>query len=179
MLDVHRRIAIMGAPGGGKSALIAALAQRGWKTVPEAARMILQDPGGMELRDKDPIGFALAMLERDRATFAGVAAGETVIFDRGLCDIVAFLRLEGLNVPPEVDRACRDLRFDAPVLHAPAWRTIYRQDDERIQTWEQAVESDAANLKAWQDFGYKPVTLPLVSLEERAEFVEQLLETAA
>ena len=58
-----RRIAIMGAPGAGKSTLIAELAARGWRTVPEAARTILQQPGGMDLRAGDPLGFAQAMLD--------------------------------------------------------------------------------------------------------------------
>ena len=171
-----RRIAIMGAPGAGKSTLIEELAARGWRTVPEAARTILQQPGGMRLRAEDPLGFAHAMLEADQAAFESVAEGETVIFDRGFCDIVAFLRIEGNVVPDRIDEACRECRFDAPVLHASAWRDIYRQDDERIQTWEEAQESDRQNVRAWQDYGYAPVTLPLVNVGGRADWVEALLK---
>lgn len=166
------RIAIMGAPGAGKSSLLKALATRGWQVVPEAARAILRQPGGMELRARDPEGFALVMLEAQQAAFDAVAPGETALFDRGFCDIVAFLRIEGRPVPAEVAAACRTLRFDAPVLHAPAWREIYREDSERIQTWPQAVESDRQNLAAWRDFGYDPLPLPLASVEERVCWVE-------
>ncbi|ABC64696.1 AAA family ATPase [Erythrobacter litoralis] len=169
-----RRIAITGAPGAGKSTLLHALGDRGWLVVPEAARTILQRPGGMELRADDPDGFAMAMLEMDRAAFEAVQPGQTVIFDRGFCDIVAFLRIEGRAAMPEVDAACRKLRFDC-VLRAPAWKDIYRQDAERIQTWEQAVESDRQNLQAWRDYGYVPVDLPLADVEERVRAVEALL----
>ena len=137
-----RRIAIMGAPGSGKTELIEGLAARGWNVVPEAARRTLQQSGGMELRANDPLGFAFAMLEAGRAAFEGVEDGQTAIFDRGLCDIVAFLRIGGLAVPVEVSTACRDLRFDDMVLRSPAWREIYRQDAERIQSFDEAVESD-------------------------------------
>lgn len=170
-----RRVAIMGAPGAGKSTLIEELAGRGWKTVPEAARMILQQPGGMELRAKDPLGFAHAMLEMDRTAFEAVAPGDIAFFDRGFCDIVAFLRIEGHAVPDAIDQACRELRFDAPVLHAPAWRDIYRQDDERIQSWQEAQESDRQNQRAWRDYGYELVGLPLAGMTERADWVEALL----
>ena len=175
-LAAPRRIAIMGAPGAGKSTLLEALAVRGWRVVPEAARAILQQPGGMALRREDPEGFALAMLQAQRAAFEAVQPGETAIFDRGFCDIVAFLRIEGRPVPADIEAASWALRFDTPVLHAPAWRAIYRQDSERIQDWEEAVESDRQNLVAWRDFGYDPLPLPLLSVVQRALWVERLLE---
>ena len=170
-----RRVAIMGAPGAGKSSLIDALARRGWRVMPETARAVLRAPGGMELRAADPLGFAYAMLDGQRAAFEAVAPGETAVFDRGLCDIAAFLHIEGREVPADIDRACRELRFDHPVLHAPAWQEIYRPDSERIQSWEEAVESDRRNLHAWREYGYEPVTMPLWPLEERADWVERVL----
>ncbi|UIP07311.1 ATP-binding protein [Erythrobacter sp. SDW2] len=172
-----RRIAIMGAPGAGKSSLVSALACRGWRVVPESARIILQQPGGMELRANDPLGFAMAMLAAGRDAFNTVEPGETVIFDRGLCDIVAFLRIGGQAVPEKLTLACRELRFDAPVLHAPAWKAIYRPDAERIQRWDEALESDRQNLRAWRDFGYRPITLPLTDLGGRIDWFEALLRS--
>lgn len=174
-LRAPRRVAIMGAPGAGKSSLLDALARRGWSVIPETARAILQQPGGMELRAMDPVGFAHAMLHGQTAAFETVEPGTIAIFDRGLCDIAAFLRIEGHDVPPAIDRACSDLRFDHPVLHAPAWQGIYRPDSERIQSWDEAVESDRHNLQAWRDYGYDPVALPLLPVEERADWVERLL----
>lgn len=170
-----RRIAIMGAPGAGKSSLLTELGRRGWRVVPETARKLLQQPGGMELRAEDPLGFAHAMLHGQIAAFGDVNPGESAIFDRGLCDIVAFLRIGGQDVPREIDRACLDLRFDHPVLHAPAWKDIYRADSERIQSWDEALESDRQNLRAWRDYGYEPLTLPLLPVEQRADWIERLL----
>lgn len=131
----------------------------------------------MELRAGNPVGFALAMLEAQRAAFETIGPGEMAIFDRGFCDIVAFLRIEGLQVPLEVAEACISLRFDEPVLHAPAWREIYRQDTERIQSWQEAVESDRQNLRAWRDFGYDPVPIPLGPVDQRSIWAERLLRS--
>jgi len=74
-------------------------------------------------------------------------------------------------VPPAIDTACREFRYEGPVFHAPAWREIYRQDDERIQSWEEAVESDAAVVAAWRDYGYRPIRLPFSDPADRARFV--------
>ena len=169
-----RRAVVTGAPGSGKSTLLAEVARHGVATGPEVARAILQSPGGMEMRAERPTDFALAMLEAQLASW-GRGGDAPILFDRGFADIVGFLRLEGLTVPPEIDAACRDCRYEGPVFHAPPWREIYRQDDQRIQNWEEAVESDAAVVRAWCDYGYDPITLPFADPAIRAQFVLERL----
>ncbi len=169
-----RRAVVTGAPGSGKSTLLAEVARRGVATGPEVARAILQSPGGMEMRAERPTEFALAMLEAELASWHGVR-DRPVLFDRGFADIVGFLRLEGLAVPNAITAACRDYRYDGPVFHAPPWREIYRQDEERIQNWEEAVASDAAVVQAWLDYGYSPITLPFAEPVTRARFVLERL----
>lgn len=169
------RAVITGAPGAGKSVLIDALAARGVATHREVARDILQGPGGMALRQDDPLGFAEAMLEAQLALYEGAASGEPVVFDRGFADIAGFLDISGLAVPPEIDRACRMLRFEGPVFHARPWRAIYVGDSERIQDWKEAVESDRAVIAAWRRYGYAPIELPFVAVEDRAAFVTDRL----
>src|SRR3546814_4513724 len=99
----------------------------------------------MELRRDDPLGFAEAMLEGHRREWERHAgSGFPVIFDRGFPDVVGFLEVSGLKVSPQIDSVCRALRYSGPILRAPAWREIYRQDEQRIQNWEAAVASDEA-----------------------------------
>lgn len=167
-----RRAVVTGAPGSGKSTLLAGVALRGVATGPEVARAILQSPGGMEMRAERPIAFAMAMLEAQLASWEKSGADDgPFLFDRGFPDIVGFLRLESLPVPPVIDAACRECRYEGPTFHAPPWREIYRQDAERIQSWEEAVESDAAVIGAWRDYGYSPITLPFADPAARAQFV--------
>ncbi len=166
------RAAITGGPGTGKSTLLEELARRGIATEPEVARAILREPGGMALRADDPAAFARAMFDAERAAWRAAEGrpGPTV-FDRGFPDIVGFLRLERLAVPEDIDRACRALRYDGAIFRAPPWRAIYRPDEERIQDWEAAVESDAAITKAWRSYGYELVDLPFAGIADRADFV--------
>jgi predicted ATPase len=172
-----RHAVITGAPGAGKTTLLDAAAAAGYTTSPEVARRILREPGGMELRASDPLGFAEAMLEAHVREYERHSAiPGTVVFDRGFPDVAGFLEVSGLPVPASVDRACRELRYAGPILRAPAWAAIYAQDAERIQDWEQAVASDVAVTAAWRRYGYEVIELPLAGVDERLAFLLKTLE---
>lgn len=163
-----RHAVLTGAPGAGKTTLLDAAQAAGLVTSPEVARQLLQQPGGMDLRASDPLGFAEAMLEAHRREYARfVDQPGPVVFDRGFPDVAGFLDVSGLPVPKAVDRACRTLRYAGPILRAPAWAAIYAQDPERIQDWEQAVASDEAVTAAWRRYGYAVEDLPLAPVEQR------------
>ena len=175
-----RHAVLTGAPGAGKTTLLDAAAAAGFATSPEVARALLQQPGGMDLRETDPVGFAEAMLEAHVREFEGHEdRSGPVLFDRGFPDVVGFLEVSGLAVPRSIDQACRTLRYSGPILRAPAWSAIYRQDHERIQTWDQAVASDEAVTAAWQRYAYAVIDLPLVGVGERLAFLSDQLHPAA
>ena len=178
-LVLPRQAVITGAPGAGKTTLLNAAAAAGIRTSPEVARQLLQSPGGMALRESDPLGFAEAMLEAHLREFERHADhGEPVLFDRGFPDVVGFLDVSGLTVPKAVDQACRTLRYSGPILRAPAWAAIYVQDKERIQDWEQALASDEAVTAAWRRYGYDVTDLPLTDVEARLGFLRGLIYPA-
>lgn len=167
-----RHLVLTGAPGAGKTALLEAAAATGMATSPEVARAVLQQPGGMALRESDPLGFAMAMLDGHLAEYRRYADHPgPVLFDRGFPDVVGFLELSGLPVPDAVDTACRTLRYDGPIFRAPAWPAIYRQDAERIQDFSDALASDKVVTAAWRSYDYPVINLPLASVAERLAFI--------
>lgn len=167
-LLLPRHAVLTGAPGAGKTTLLDAAAAAGLTTSPEVARQLLQQPGGMDLRAQEPLGFAEAMLEAHAREYQRLADHPgPVVFDRGFPDVVGFLDVSGLRVPAAVDRACRTLRYHGPILRAPAWAAIYAQDPERIQDWQQAVASDEAVTAAWRRYGYQVEDLPLAGVDQR------------
>lgn len=170
------RAVLSGGPGCGKSSVLAEVEARGVPIIAEAARTILQSLGGMTMREERPHDFALAMASIEEAAFLGVddMLGP-MLFDRGLPDTVGFLWLEGLAVPPSIDSACRNLRYSGPIFWAEPWRAIYTQDDERTQSWEQALASADAVRRAWLHYGYILTLLPQASIAERAAFVLGLI----
>ena len=175
-----RQVLLTGAPGAGKTTLLNAAAASGFSTSPEVARILLRQRGGMALRAADPVGFAEGMLEAHLREFeASSAKPGLVLFDRGFADVVGFLDVSGLPVPKAVDAVCRRIRYTGPIFRAPAWPEIYRQDHERIQSWDQAVASDEAVTAAWRRYGYEVVNLPLVGVDERLAWLTSQLHFAA
>lgn len=168
-----RTAVVTGAPGAGKTALIEELARRGYRTIPEAARAILREPGGMALRADDPLGFAQAMLARELADLKATSDdGIWTIFDRGIGDSLGFLRLIGLDPPAAAGEQVDSLRYSGPVFVAPPWQEIFHGDTERIQNWDEALASGEAVSATWRGLGYELTELPLAPLARRADFVE-------
>lgn len=79
-------------------------------------------------------------------------------------------------VPADIEVACHRLRYSGPVFHTPPWQAIFRQDAQRIQTWDEARASDAAVAQAWRDFGYSLSELPLTSISDRADVVQTTID---
>lgn len=166
---------ITGGPGSGKTSLIDALAADGVRHMPEAGRAIIQDQvdiGGAALPWNDREAFAALMLSWEMRSYREAeSAPGPVIFDRGIPDVVGYLRLCGLPVPAPALRAAEQRRYASRVFIAPPWPAIFEQDAERKQTLAEAEATYHAMVGAYSSFGYELVSLPLVSVAERARFV--------
>ena len=144
----------------------------GFATSPEVAREILTKAGGMALRVENPLGFAAVMAKAHLVEYARAERlDEPMLYDRGLPDVAGFLMVSGIAVPDHIDHLCRTVRYSGPIFRAPAWKAIYRQDEQRIQSWEEAVASDEAVSAAWRYYGYDLVALPFAPIAERIAFL--------
>jgi predicted ATPase len=166
---------ITGGPGSGKTSLIDALAAEGIRHMPEAGRAIIQDQvdiGGSALPWDDRDAFATLMLAWEMRSYReAVGAPGPIVFDRGIPDVIGYLRLCGLPVPATALRAAKQRRYAGRVFIAPPWPAIFEQDAERKQTLAEAEATFHAMVDAYSDLGYELVTLPLTSVAERARFV--------
>lgn len=178
-LGAERLVVITGGPGSGKSTLIDHLRETGHAHSPEAGRGIIRDQAaiaGPALPWTDPALFAELMLCWELRSYRTAASGTApVFFDRGIPDIVGYLRLEGLPVPAHLDTAARTFRYRHRVFIAPPWPEIYRQDDERRQSYAEAERTYEAMVAAYTDYGYELVHLPFAPVTERARFVTGLV----
>ncbi|MFC7305197.1 AAA family ATPase [Streptomyces monticola] len=173
-------VVVTGGPGSGKTTLIDALEASGLARTQEAGRAVIQEQlaaGGRALPWTDRESFAELMLERELRSHREAAdlGPGPVIFDRGVPDLVGYLRLEGLPLPAHMDAAARELRYHRRVFIAPPWPEIYAQDAERKQTFEVAVATYEAMAEVYPRYGYELVPLPLVPVAERVAFVRSCL----
>jgi predicted ATPase len=166
---------ITGGPGSGKSTLIEALAARGMPHRPEAGRAIIRDQmslGGTALPWADREAFAGLMLASDMRSWREAAAiPGPVLFDRGIPDVIGYLRLCRLPVPSAAMRAAESLRYARHVFLAPHWPAIFQQDAERKQSSEEAEATCRVMIEVYAELGYELIRLPLAPVAERVDFV--------
>ena len=175
MTSTERLHVITGGPGSGKSTLIDALDAAGIATSPEVGRAVIKEQlaiGGNALPWGDELAFAEAMIGRDIAAHAhALASGAVTVMDRGVPDVVGFLRVSKLPVAPHIDAAARSVRYNPRVFIAPFWAEIYAHDPERKQSAELAAATHAVMVETYRGYGYDLVELPRVAVAERAAFV--------
>ncbi|WP_158966073.1 AAA family ATPase [Chachezhania sediminis] len=168
-------LVVTGGPGAGKTSLITELAHRGFHTIPESGRAIIREEtqsGGDALPWADRMTYAERMLEHDlRAYSAAQALPGPVIFDRGIPDIMGYLTLCGLPVPPHIAAAAKAASYNARVFLAPFWNEIFTQDTERKQTRAEAEATCAVMRETYTALGYQITELPRADIATRANFV--------
>lgn len=147
--------------------------------MPEAGRAIIQDQvaiGGTALPWADRLVFAELMLGWElRSYHEACGFAEPVFFDRGVPDVVGYLRVCGLDVQEHMRTAATKFRYNKQVFLAPPWPEIFHGDAERKQSWEEAVATFESMASTYESLNYEVVLLPLTSVEERAEFVVRQL----
>lgn len=165
---------LTGAPGSGKSAVLNVLRKIGHECVDEPAREILAEQrsvGGRGLPAEDPRLFTELLLSRSLFNYRRMERrGSLLLFDRGIPDVVGYGKYYGLDTTHML-RAARQYRYAKTVFVTPAWEAIYRTDDERTMTYDEArLFGDGIN-NIYEELGYDLVTLPLESPESRARFI--------
>jgi predicted ATPase len=112
------------------------------------------------------------MLTRDMLAYGEAAQlFGPVIFDRGIPDVIGYLRLCGISVSFSMMEAAQRCRYAKRVFIAPPWPAIFNQDAERKQTPEEAGATYQAMVEVYSDLEYELVPLPLVSIADRVKFV--------
>ena len=166
---------LTGGPGSGKTSLIEALGRAGYARMTEAGRSIIQDQvliGGEALPWKNPAAYAELMLSWEmRSHHLAQDLTGPVFFDRGVPDIVGYLRTINVPVPAPLSQAAEIFRYNRRVFIAPPWPDIFTQDKERRQSFDEAVRTYEAMVETYTGYGYTLIEIPRLSVAERVRFI--------
>lgn len=181
MANADHIFVVTGGPGSGKSSLIDAMTRRGFRTMPEAGRAIIREQvriGGPALPWADWAIFAELMLGWElRSYHEALASDALVLMDRGIPDVVGYLTLCDLPVPAHIEAAAKIHPYNKRVFLAPYWDAIFTQDAERKQDRQEAEATVRVMAETYTRLGYWIVELPLVGIEQRADFMADNLRT--
>lgn len=173
---MSKKIIITGAMGSGKSTVLKLLQADGFTIIPEPAREILAEQRSIDdegLPEKNPKLFTQLLLSRAIYQYQQIPkSNDTVIFDRGIPDNIAYAQLFQLDYPP-AHHAAKLFRYDATVFIFPAWEEIYTNDDERKMSFEDAKAFGDDIQKIYTAYGYTVIEVPRISTQERAKFIQE------
>ena len=115
-----KRILISGAPGTGKTSIINELSNKGYPCHREISREIISNQIAIQGKItpwQDLEAFSQIVLKK-RMTQFDEATEEIEFYDRGIIDVIAYMRKEDLIINPEWIRLAKEYRYFNKVFMA-------------------------------------------------------------
>jgi predicted ATPase len=165
-----------GGPSSGKTTIIDLLAVRGYKVVPEAARVYVQRllDMGEKLDDlrQDPLQFQTGLVKEKVRAELDLVPDELVFLDRAMPDSLAYYELYGLDSQPILPHCQRFHYHKVFMFERLSWERdgIRVEDDEKAAFLERQLED------VYKTLGYEPFHVPAMPVEDRLNFVLGVLQ---
>ena len=99
------------------------------------------------------------------------ASDNTCFLDRGIPDVIAYLKAAKAPVPMVYYKALKSAHYAPVAFLFPPDQRIYINDNERQETFEEALQFFQAIEATYQLLGFTLYKVPLMSLEDRARYV--------
>jgi len=162
-----RKFVISGGPSSGKTSVINELGKE-FKTFNESAREVL--------KNKDFNKGAQYEIFKRQLQQSNEANNfnETVFFDRGIVDSLAYFKYHGFKIPIEILENSKPQNTGYEIIFILDF-VPYVKDDIRKESKEEAEEIHKVIYKVYEELKYKIVKVPFMSVEERIEFIKGFL----
>jgi len=170
----NKRYVITGGPGSGKSTLVEGLEKAGYTCSAEISREMIKAEvakGSDCLPWLDISCFSDKVLARMTSAWELSSANALTFFDRGIPDVIAYLRIARLPVPSTyLDELLRH-PYANQVFILPPWEAIYVNDAERWQSFEESASIYEAIRQTYTGFGFELIDVPKIAEADRVAFV--------
>ena len=178
-MSTVKRYIITGGPGAGKTTLLQALKQQGYTCFDEVSRQLIAEQVALDtgcLPWTDLACFAAKALQRMTDSHRQAArCNGAVFFDRGIPDIIAYLKVAKLPVAESYYTALRHYPYHPIVFVLPPWKEIYINDPERWQTFGEATAIYNALKETYQSLSYTLIEVEKGSVHRRAQQITAIV----
>lgn len=167
---------ITGGPSSGKTTMVNILSKRGYQTTIEHARHYLdtQRANGKTVAEvkKHQRAFQLGVLDMQIEQEASLRPEDVVFLDRAIPDALAYYHFLKLKPDRKLLRAMADVSYKKIFILdcLPLVRDYARQEDEAAQEMIHRVLTEV-----YESLPFPIVRVPVLSAEERADFILQNL----
>ena len=162
---------ITGAPSSGKTSVICELERLGYRIVHEVARAYIDEElkkgRTIEQIKFDEIAFERHILYEKIKIEESLPKKEIIFFDRAVPDSIAYFKSAGLN-PNEPVKKSNLVRYKKIFLFE---RLEFEKDRVRSEDEVKAAELELLLMDVYQMLGYNIVHVPVLSVQERTDFI--------
>ncbi len=173
-----KRFIITGAPGTGKTTLINTLHKKGYTTFEEVSRRVIiseQQNNGTKTPWQDVEAFTNLVYEQTKKEL-NIAIQSCAFVDRGLADNIAYLKQKKLPIAEKFLTFDYHKYYHTHVFILPIWKDIYVQDEQRLQSFDEAERLHILLMETYQNLGFSLQLLPKQSVEERWKFIKNYID---
>ena len=170
MTNFQKKYIITGAPGTGKTTLINLLKDT-FPCMDEVSRKVIIDEqknnrNGMPWSDINRFTDLVF-----KHTTQELLNKETLICDRSLLDLEAYLNVANKTIPDYLCDFPYHKNYHKKVFFAPTWFEIYCQDAQRLQEFDYCLKLENALLEHYKRKGFEIIMLPKNSPLKRKKLI--------
>ena len=164
---------IAGGPCSGKTTLLRAMQDQGFRAEVETAERLLEagiaEGKTAESLRAEPIEWQRMVLQKDYEMFDALPTRTPVFTDTSFIEAVVFSSRTGIGMGPGVESWLRTRRYRKVFFLEPL--EAYEQSQVRMESRDLARQISAEVLECYGEYGYEPVMVPAGTLAERVAFV--------
>lgn len=177
-----KKIVITGGPGTGKTSIINELKNKNHYCFDEVIRALtLEAKNEIDTNSQisnpiafvnDPLDFNTKLLNGRLNQFKQAADinKPLIFFDRGIPDVLAYMDFFNQEYGHEFLKTCDTNRY-SHIFLLPPWEAIYKSDNERFETFEEAVKIHEALKQVYSNLAYNIIEVPFGTIEKRIDFI--------
>jgi predicted ATPase len=172
--EVETQIHVLaGGPCSGKTTLLGALEQAGYRAEIESAERLLKigiaaGHNASELR-ADPVQWQEEIIRQDHELFDELPVDETVFTDTSFLETLVFAARAGIALGPNLETWLRRKRYKTVFFLDPL--ESYAQSEVRMESAPIAMQISEQVRSAYERYGYEVVVVPAIPVPERVAYI--------